>query len=48
METVTTVNEYIEQLDESRQKVVQKIREVILKNLPEGFEETIDYGMIAM
>lgn len=47
METVTTVNEYIEQLDESRQKVVQKIREVILKNQPEGFEETIDYGMIA-
>lgn len=47
MKTVTTVNEYIEQLDEGRQEVVQKIREVILKNLPEGFEETIDYGMIA-
>lgn len=36
---------YIEQLPKERQIVIQKLREVILKNLPKGFEETINYGM---
>lgn len=42
----TTPDEYIEQLSEERQEVVQKLRRAIQDNLPDGFEETINYGMI--
>ncbi len=41
-----TPDEYISKLPEDRKEVLSKMREVILKNLPEGFEETISYGMI--
>jgi uncharacterized protein YdhG (YjbR/CyaY superfamily) len=42
----TSPDNYIEQLTEERQEVVGKIRKVILDNLPENFEETMNYGMI--
>lgn len=38
--------EYIKQLPAERQIVIHKIRERILNNLPEGFEETMSYGML--
>jgi uncharacterized protein YdhG (YjbR/CyaY superfamily) len=38
--------DYIKQLPEERQPVIQKLRETILTNLPKGFEEVISYGMI--
>ena len=38
--------DYIKQLPEERQPVIQKLRETILANLPKGFEEVISYGMI--
>ncbi len=38
--------EYINQLPEDRQVPIKKLREIIKKNLPKGFEETISYGMI--
>jgi uncharacterized protein YdhG (YjbR/CyaY superfamily) len=38
-----TPEEYIEQLPEDRKQAVQKIRAVIKKNLPKGFEEGINY-----
>ena len=38
--------EYIKLLPEERQVPFQKLREIILKNLPEGFEETISCGTI--
>ena len=38
--------DYIAQLPEDRKGPVQKLREVIRKNLPEGYEETMSYGMI--
>jgi uncharacterized protein YdhG (YjbR/CyaY superfamily) len=38
--------EYIAQLPEERKEVMQKLREVILKNLPKGFKEIMNYGMI--
>lgn len=41
-----TVNEYLDELPEDRREPVKKLREVILKNLPEGFEEEMSYGMI--
>lgn len=37
---------YISQLPEERQDTFKKLRQIINKNLPEGFKETISYGMI--
>lgn len=42
----TTVLQYIAELTEERQEVVSRIRQVLLEHLPEGFKETIGYGMI--
>jgi len=41
-----TVKEYIASLPEDRQKAIQELRKVILKNLPKGFDEVMAYGMI--
>jgi hypothetical protein len=38
--------EYIESLPEDRREAVRAIREVILANLPPGYEEGMQYGMI--
>ncbi len=38
--------EYIDQLPEDRQPVITKLRTVITKNLPDGFEEQMSYGML--
>jgi uncharacterized protein YdhG (YjbR/CyaY superfamily) len=43
---MVTVNDYIESLPEDRKATMQQLREVINANLPEGFNETISYGMI--
>jgi uncharacterized protein YdhG (YjbR/CyaY superfamily) len=43
----TTPDEYIDQLPEDRKLVISKLRTLILKYLPEGFEETISYNMLA-
>ena len=37
---------YIEELAPDRKEVIGKLRQVILDNLPDGFEETMNYGMI--
>ncbi len=41
-----TPEHYIDQLPEDRKPVIQKLRKTILDNLPDGFSETISYGMI--
>ncbi|MCF4102526.1 DUF1801 domain-containing protein [Gillisia sp. M10.2A] len=41
-----TPEEYIAQLPEDRKLAITKLRQIILENLPVGFEETISYGMI--
>lgn len=38
--------DYISQIPEERQEAMKKLRTVILDNLPDGFEETMSYGMI--
>ncbi|MCB0471885.1 MAG: DUF1801 domain-containing protein [Flavobacteriaceae bacterium] len=43
----TTPEQYIAELPEDRKEVMQKLRETIRKNLPKGFEETMQYGMIS-
>lgn len=41
-----TPEEYIAQLPEDRKEAIEKLRKVIWENLPKGFEEGINYGMI--
>ncbi|SIQ12168.1 DUF1801 domain-containing protein [Maribacter ulvicola] len=41
-----TPNEYIAQLPPERKVVIEKLRGIILKNLPNGFEEQLSYGML--
>ena len=43
---VNTVEEYIGALPEDRKPIVEKLRNLILTNLPEGFAEQLSYGMI--
>lgn len=42
----TTPTEYINELPKDRKEVITKLRDTLLFNLPEGFEETINYGML--
>jgi hypothetical protein len=41
-----TVDAYMAELPEDRQQAIEKLRKVIKKNLPKGFKEEINYGMI--
>ena len=41
-----TIEEYISHLPEERKIAITKLRKVILKNLPKGFNEEMSYGMI--
>jgi uncharacterized protein YdhG (YjbR/CyaY superfamily) len=42
-----TVEEYIQSLPEDKQETVRELRSFVLKNLPEGYEETMLWGMIS-
>jgi uncharacterized protein YdhG (YjbR/CyaY superfamily) len=42
----TTVEQYIAELPAERKKAIETLRKVIKKNLPNGFEECMGYGMI--
>ena len=44
--TAKTPLEYVASLPEDRKIVIEKIRTIVLENLPKGFEETIGYGML--
>ena len=41
-----TPAEYIKELPADRKEAVTKLRDVILKNLPNGFKEQMGYGML--
>ncbi|HQS24796.1 MAG: hypothetical protein B7Y11_06895 [Sphingobacteriia bacterium 24-36-13] len=41
-----TVVEYLEQIPEEQKSVVVKLQKTIKKNLPKGFKEIMNYGMI--
>lgn len=41
-----TVDEYLSGLDDGRREAIAAVRGVILDNLPDGYEETIQFGMI--
>jgi len=42
----TSVNEYLSEIPNERVESFSKLRDVILKNIPKGFEEVMSYGMI--
>jgi hypothetical protein len=42
-----TVDEYLASLPEERREVVARVRDVVLRNLPAGYTETMALGMIA-
>lgn len=42
----TSVKDYINQLPSERQEAIKKLQDIILKNLPKGFVEELNYGMI--
>lgn len=42
----TTVEAYMQAIPDERRPAMQKLREVIGENIPEGFLETISYGII--
>ena len=44
--TAATVEEYLATLPEDRIEAVTKLRNIIKKNLPKGFEECMSYGII--
>ena len=41
-----TVAEYLSNLDEVRREAISAVRGVILDNLPDGYEEAMQFGMI--
>jgi uncharacterized protein YdhG (YjbR/CyaY superfamily) len=42
-----TVEQYLEELPQERREVISRVRTVILENLPEGYQESMNWGMIS-
>jgi hypothetical protein len=42
-----TVSEYLDWLPPDRKPTIEKLRAVIRKHLPKGYEETLQYGMLS-
>ena len=40
------MDEYLAELTAARQEAIATLRQVVLKNLPEGYVEMMQYGMI--
>ena len=43
----TTPADYLASLPQDRREVISAVRELILRNLPEGYQETINWGMLS-
>jgi uncharacterized protein YdhG (YjbR/CyaY superfamily) len=43
---VSSPSEYMKAIPEERREAMEKLRETILENIPDGFQETIGYGMM--
>ena len=44
--SASTVEEYLAELPDERRAAIETVRQVILKNLPSGYEEVMNWGMI--
>jgi uncharacterized protein YdhG (YjbR/CyaY superfamily) len=42
----SSVDEYLAELPKDRRRAIDAVRQVILKNLPKGYEEVMNWGMI--
>jgi hypothetical protein len=42
-----TVEEYLAELPEDRRAAIAEVRDVVLRNLPAGYVETMNWGMIS-
>lgn len=42
----TTISDYLGELPSERRQAIEAVRGVILENLPEGYEESMQFGMI--
>ena len=42
-----TVEEYLAELPEAQREDVEGMRKIVLDNLPDGYQETMQYGMIS-
>jgi uncharacterized protein YdhG (YjbR/CyaY superfamily) len=42
----TTVSQYLSELPDDRRAAIETVRKTILENLPNGYEEVINWGMI--
>tara|TARA_B100000315_G_scaffold259111_1_gene313687 strand:+ start:2260 stop:2532 length:273 start_codon:yes stop_codon:yes gene_type:complete len=42
-----TVEEYMSELPEDRRQIISEVRKLILENIPEGYVETMNWGMIS-
>lgn len=45
--SVSTVEEYLAELPEERREAIEAVRQVILDNLSEGYQEVMNWGTIA-
>jgi hypothetical protein len=43
----TTVDAYLEELPPERRAIVASVRDLVRRNLPEGYRETMNWGMIS-
>jgi hypothetical protein len=44
--SAATPDAYVKSLPEDRRQAIAAVREIILDNLPEGYEEIVDFGML--
>jgi len=42
----TNIQEYLAEMPPERKEAIEKVRQTILENLPDGYEETLNWGMI--
>ena len=45
--STTTPSDYLASLPQDRREVISAVRDLILQYLPEGYEETINWGMLS-
>jgi hypothetical protein len=43
----TTVDDYLAELPPERRAIVASVRDLVRRNLPEGYQETMNWGMIS-
>ena len=41
-----TPQEYVDSLPEDRKTAIEKLRKIVISNLPKGFQEEMSYGML--